>query len=103
MRNEYIQQKRYKNTKIWEWNCWELYRTDATVKGYLRANFPYRLLSKERLMPETKSGRLFGYVQCDLKFPEHLETYFANFHPFFKNTVVSRNDIGDLMKEYTEK
>ena len=29
--------------------------------------------------------------------------YFANFPPIFKNTVVSRNDIGDLMKEYAEK
>ena len=54
-------------------------------------------------MQETKSRRLFGYVQCDLKLPEHLKAYFAIFPPIFKNTVVSRNDIGDLMKEYAEK
>ena len=54
-------------------------------------------------MQEIKSGRLFGYVQCDLKIPEHLKSYFANFPPIFKNTVVSRNDIGDLMKENAEK
>ena len=54
-------------------------------------------------MQEVKSRRLFGYVQCDLKVPEHLKAYFANFPPIFKNTVVSRNDIGDLMKEYAEK
>ena len=54
-------------------------------------------------MQEIKSRKLFGYVQCDLKFPEHLKAYFANFPPVFKNTVVSRNDIGDLMKEYAEK
>ena len=49
------------------------------------------------------SQGLFGYVQCDLKFPEHLKAYFANFSPIFKNTVVSRNYNGDLMKEYAEK
>ena len=54
-------------------------------------------------MQEIKSRRLFGYIQCDLKVPEHLKAYFANFSPIFKNTVVSRNDIGDLMKEYAEK
>ena len=54
-------------------------------------------------MQEIKSGRLFGYVQCDLRVSEHLQAYFANFPPFFKNTVVSRNDIVDLMKEYAEK
>ena len=54
-------------------------------------------------MQEVKSRRLFGYVQCDLKVPEQLKAYFANFSPIFKNTVVSRNDIGDLMKEYAEE
>ena len=54
-------------------------------------------------MQEIKSRRLFGYVQCDLKVPEQLKAYFANFPPIFKSTVVSRNDIGDLMKEYAEK
>ena len=34
---------------------------------------------------------------------EHLRDYFSNFLPLFKNTIVSRNDIGDLMKEYAEK
>ena len=81
-----------------------MYRTDATVKNHLRANFPYqRPLSEERLMQEIESGKLFGYVQCNLKVPEYLKTYFANFSPIFKNTVVNRNDIGDLMKEYAEK
>ena len=104
MRKEYIQQKEYKIIEMWECNCWELYRTDAAVKNHLRTTFPYqRPLSDERLMQEIKSRRLFGHFQCDLKVPEHLKAYFANFPPTFKNTVVSRNDIGDLMEEYAEK
>ena len=104
MRKEFIQQKGYKIFEMWECKWWELYRTDATVEKHLRANFPYqRSLSKERLMQEIKRRRMFGYVQCDLKVPEHLKTYFANCPPIFKITVVSRTDIGDLMKEYAEK
>ena len=104
MRKEYIQQKGYKIFEMWESKWWESYRTDATVKNHFRANFPYRRpLNEERLMQQIKSGSLFGYVQCDLKVTEHLKAYFANFPPIFKNTVVSRNDIGDLMKEYAEK
>ena len=53
-------------------------------------------------MQEIRSRRLFGYIQCDLKVPEHLKAYFANFPPIFKNTVVSGNDIGDLIKEYAK-
>ena len=48
-------------------------------------------------------GRLFGYVQCDIEVSEHLRDYFSNFPPISKNTVVSRNDIGDLMKDFAEK
>ena len=104
MRKEYIQQKRYKSIEMWECKWWELYRTDATVKNHLGASFPYQgHLGEEQLLQEIKSGRLFGYVQCDLKVPEHLKAYFANFPPISKNTVVSRNDIEDLMNEYDEK
>ena len=88
---------------MWEYNCWELYRTDATVKNHLRANFLYqRPHSEEWLMQEIKSRKLFGYVQWDLNVPEHLKAFFANVPPIFKN-VASRNDIADLMKEYAEK
>ena len=54
-------------------------------------------------MQEIKSGKLFGYVQWDRKIPEHLKAYFANFPPIFKNTVMIRIDIVDLIKEYAEK
>ena len=56
MRKDYIEQKRYKIIEMWECNWWDLYRTDATVKKHLRANFPYqRPLSEERLMQKIKS------------------------------------------------
>ena len=89
---------------MWECNWWELYRTDATVKNYLGATIPdQRRLREEQLMQEIKSGKFFGSVQCDLKVPDHLKIYFVNFHPVFKKIVVSRNEIGDLMKEHEAK
>ena len=48
-------------------------------------------------------GRIFGYFQCDIEVPEHLRDYFSNFPPIFKKTAVSRDDIGNLMKQYAEK
>ena len=52
---------------------------------------------------DTFDGRLFGYAQCGIEVPEHLRSFFSNFPPVFKNTVVSREDIGPLMREYAEK
>ena len=45
----------------------------------------------------------FGCVQCDIEVPENLRANIANFPPIFKNTLVSKNDIGDLMKVYAEE
>ena len=54
-------------------------------------------------MQEIIDGRHLDYVQCDIEVPEHLRDHFSNFLPIFKNTVVSRDDIGKLMKEYAGK
>ena len=54
-------------------------------------------------MEQIRSGKLFGYVQCDIEVPEVLKKKFANFPPIFKNTNVGRHDIGSLMKDYAEK
>ena len=60
-------------------------------------------MSEEQLLQGIIDLQLFGYVQCDIEVPEHLRSYFSNFPPIFRNTVVSREDIGNLMREYAEK
>ena len=60
-------------------------------------------MSDKQLLQGIIDEQLFGYVQCDIEVPEHLRSYFSNFPPIFKNTVVSREDIGNLMREYAEK
>ena len=50
-----------------------------------------------------KEGKFFGYVQCDIEAPENLTSNFVNFLPIFKNPLVSRSDIGQLMNNYAEE
>ena len=42
-------------------------------------------------------------MQCDIEVPEKLRSKFANFPPIFKNPLVSKSDIGDLMKNYADE
>ena len=44
----------------------------------------------------------FGHVQCDIEVPKSLKANFAIFPPLFKNTLLSKNDIGDLIKTHAE-
>ena len=70
----------------------------------MRESFPYkRPLKEERLLEQIRSGKLFGYVQCDIEVQEELKTNFANLTPIFKHSNVGRHDIGLLMKDYAEK
>ena len=70
----------------------------------MRESFPYkRPLREERLLEQTRSGKLFGYVQCDIEVPEELKKKLANFPSILKNTNIGRHDIGLLMKDYAER
>ena len=104
MRRAYISNEGYNVVEIWECEWWKLYKSNSLVKQHLRESFPYKLpLTEEGLLQRIKDGNLFGYLQCDIEVPEHLRENFANFPPIFKNTNVSRDDIGPLMRDYAEK
>jgi hypothetical protein len=46
---------------------------------------------------------MFGALEVDMEVPDHLKGTFAEMSPVFKNTHVSRDDIGDHMKTYAEE
>ena len=99
LRRHYIQEKDFRVIEMWGCEWWRLYKTTNTVEQNIREHFPYRRsVSAEQLLEEIKKGKIFGYVQCDIEVPETLRSNFNNFPPIFKNTLVSKSDIGDLMK-----
>ena len=103
LKRHYTQEKGFKVIEVWECEWWRLYKTTNTVKQHIRDHFPSRRsLAAEQLLEEIKKGKLFGYVLCDIEVPAKLRSKFINFPPIFKNTLVSKSDIGDLMKRYAE-
>ena len=89
---------------MWECEGWRLYKRTNTVKQHIREHFPYRrLLAAEQLLEEIKKGKLFRYVQCVIEVPKNFRSKFDNFPPIFKNTLVSKSDIVDLMKNFAEE
>ena len=104
LRQSYIQEKGFTVNEMWECEWWRLYKTTTNVKLHIREKFSYRRsLTEQQLLKGIKKGSLFGHNQCDIEVPENLRVNFAKFPPIFKNTLVSKNDIGDLMKMYAEE
>ena len=68
-RRQYIQEKVYRVTEMWECEWWRLYKSTNTVKQHIREHFPYRRsLAAEQLLEEIKKEKLSGYVQCDIEY-----------------------------------
>ncbi|EGZ27443.1 hypothetical protein PHYSODRAFT_321246 [Phytophthora sojae] len=50
--------------------------------------------------------KIFGFLECDIRTPEHLKPYFSEMTPIFKNTLIDCSDqsvIGQHMFEYNEE
>ena len=104
LRRHCIQEKGFKVIEMWECEWWRLNKRTNTVEKHIREHFPYRRsLAAEQLLEEMKERKLFGYVQCDIEVPKNLRAKIVKFPPIFKNTLVSKCDIGDLMKNYAEE
>ena len=104
LRRGYIQKRGFTVIEMWECEWWRVDKTTTNVKLHIREKLPYRRsLTEQKLLEGIKKGNLFGYVLCKIKLPKHLRSNLAIFPPKLKNTLVSKNDIGDLMITYAEE
>ena len=82
--------------ELWDCERLRLYKATNNVKQHIWQHFPYRRsLAAVQLLEEMKK-RTFWLHSVRHRSPWKLEHH-ANFRPFFKNTVVSKNNIGNLM------
>ena len=61
------------------------------------------MIHKKSIFDAVRDRKLFGQVQCNIHVPDNLKEKFSEMQPIFKNTVISRNDIGEFIKAYAEK
>ena len=73
------------------------------IKCFLRSTLPFkRPLTVQKLLSNTRSGEMFGYVHCDIRVPTNLKEKFEAFPPIFKNTLVRRSDISEFKNKYAQ-
>ena len=90
------------------WECeWEdKKKENPCIKAFLEDNnINYKSIlkgkvTKTKIINKVKRGQLFGLVLCDITVPTHLREKFSEFPPIFKNTTISREDIGEHMRQY---
>ena len=58
-------------------------------------------MTEDQIPTAVLNDQLFGALEVDIKVPDQLRPTFAEMSPIFENVEVSRNDIGDHMRQYT--
>ena len=57
-------------------------------------------MTQQQIIAAVVDGTLFGMIECDIRVPFELKDHFAEMQPIFKNTTVTRYDIGPFMRQY---
>ena len=89
---------------IWEyqWKQLSLEKDVISFTQTLKSVRPRRCLFFQKILKGVQSGELFGFVLADTYTPKHLKPFFNEFPPIFKNSMVGREDIGELIKGFAE-
>ena len=105
--SDYIRQCGYNLVELWECEWKQMKQQDPAIWKFIDTRYR-RPLDKKRTMTQAEvlqaivDEKLFGLVQCDLETPEELKPHFEEMTPIFKNTNISREDIGETMKAYAD-
>ena len=70
-------------------SIWHIPKPDTRIK-----------IDQNEIIEGVKKGTIFGLVCVDLETPEHLKDHLCEMTPIFKNTLVSRDDVGEHMRDH---
>ena len=105
---EYIKSKGCRVVEMWECEWLEMKKTNRELQRFIATEVrrlldQVKVMSTEKILSEVRNERLFGCVEVDIRVPDHLKNKFSEMSPIFKNTEISRDDIGEFMKAYAEE
>ena len=97
---EYIKEQGYRVVEMWECQWRDMKKTNQELQRFIatevrRSLDQVKIMSPERILSDVRHERLFGCVEVDIRVPGHLKEKFSEMCPIFKNTEISRDDIGD--------
>ena len=120
---EYIQSEGFQVVEMWECELTRLCQRNLTVYGMIDAQRPdffrkhryKKKLTEKQILDGVLSGKLFGFVQCDLRVPERWGKGFENFSnltpyeyfkemsPIFCTSKIPFESSGKHMQRYVEE
>ena len=104
----YIRQQGFNLVECWECEWREMKKTNKGLQRFIATRLrrpldKVKTMTLRTILDAVRDEKLFGCVECDIHVPERLRDKFSEMCPVFKNTDISRDDIGEFMKTYAEE
>ena len=100
--SDYIRHAGFTLVEMWECE-WRTYLKNNTVhNSYKYPKEDKQRMTKLEILEAIKNDEMFGAVEVDINVPDDLKHHFQEMPPVFKNTTISRDDIGDYMQDYLD-
>ncbi|KAK3736485.1 hypothetical protein QZH41_017404, partial [Actinostola sp. cb2023] len=105
---QYIRSQGYQVIEMRECDWKRMKQTIPLLQSFLDSEFSRPLdrcwtLTQEQILQAVINNTIFGVVECDIRNPETLREKFNEMCPIFKNTEISRDDIGEYMRKFAEE
>lgn len=102
----YIRNEGFNVVAMWQCEWKSEQSNNVLIREFLKkARLPHhtkKTMTQQEVLRLIRDGSLFGLVECDIHVPPALLEHFEEMPPIFKNTDISKDDIGEHMKTYAE-
>ena len=100
---QYIRECGFNLIEMWECKWKEFKKTHQIANPYALPTEHFYRMSQQQLLDHIRRGEIFGAAEIDIKVPDYLKSFFADFPPIFKNTIVTEADIGKHMTAFLQQ
>ena len=106
--SKYVRDQGYNLVEMWECQWRRMKKTNSAVQYFMNRKFHrpldhHQTLDQNQIIKAIRDESLFGVVECDITVPDHLKPKFSEMCPIFKNTQISKEDIGEYMQTFAEE
>ncbi|XP_071787706.1 uncharacterized protein [Asterias amurensis] len=91
-----------RRSRQWETQKKENLNLRNFLKTICPTHYDQKKMTQREILHFIAKGSMFRLVECDLRVPPTLKGVFEEMTPIFKNTYISKNDIGNHMRDYAE-
>ena len=104
----YICKQGFNLVEGWECEWQEMKKTNKELQRFIATRLrrpldKVKTMTLQTILDAVRNEKLFGCIECDIRLPEHLRDKFSEMCPIFKNTDISRDDIGEFMKTHANE